>query len=57
MYRKIIKLLHGPRYECTPFDYQDGPGLRVIVRAWSRNSARMKAYDYLQAENIVVKKI
>ena len=57
MLNKIINLLRGPRYVCTPLEYLEGAGACVVVRAWSRNSARIKAYDYLQAENIVAKKI
>lgn len=43
-------------YICTPFEWEDaGPCARVKVRAWSVNSARMKAYDILQCENIQVR--
>jgi len=57
MLNKIIKLFWPRWYECTPYNYDDGPGLRVKVRAWTRNSARMKVHDYLKAENIIVREL
>lgn len=55
MLNKIINLLRGRLYVCEPLEYQDRQGARVKVRAWSRSSARMKAYDVLKCENIVVR--
>lgn len=55
MINKLIQWLRGPRWICTPYDWIDERGSRVIVRAWTSQGARMKARDYLQAENIVVR--
>lgn len=59
MIKEIIKLFFPRWYICEPPEYGDeqpGPRARVKVRAWSANSARMKAYDLLQCENIVVRR-
>lgn len=54
---QLLKLFWPRWYECTPYEYDDGPGLRVKVRAWTHNNARMKAHDYLKAENIIVREL
>lgn len=56
MIRQFIQLLKGPRWICTPAEWLDDRGARVIVRAWTPQDARMKAHDYLKAENIVVRR-
>lgn len=46
-----------PVYICEPLDWiETGPAARVKVRAWTARDARMKAYDLLQCENIIVRR-
>lgn len=57
MIQEIINLFRPRWYVCEPLDWVDtaGPAARIKVRAWGPNSARMKAYDLLQCENIIVR--
>jgi hypothetical protein len=53
--KQLVQWIYGPRWICTPHEWEDDRGARCIVRSWTRAGARMKSYDYLHAENIVVR--
>jgi len=50
-------MLQGPRWIVYPFQFEDQACAKVVVRAWSMNSARLKAFDYLPYENLVARRI